>query len=176
MRLISLEDSVRATSLLLTVVLFSSACYQYFPVRESAPLPEVGTEVRVQLESSEALDLGTMTINDVSRVEGHVYQSGSDSLGLFSNKIRTFYGFTQRTNGAVFYFDRSQLRLLEQRKIVPWKTGVALGTAVVGLGAFWYYGVGLGKGGESGTPEVPDPGFGRSMPIPVSVLLPLLIP
>ena len=167
---------MRTTSLLLTVVLFSSACYQYFPVSESAPLPVAGTEVRIQLESAEALDLGTMTINDVSQIEGHVYRSVSDSLGLFSNKIRTFYGFMQRTNGAVFYFDRSQLRLLEQRKIVPWKTGVALGTAVVGLGAFWYYAVGLGKGGESGTPDVPDPGLGRAIPIPVSQLLPLLIP
>ena len=117
-----------------------------------------------------------MTINDVSQVEGHVYQSGSDTLGLFSNRLRTFYGFRQRTNGAVFYFDRSQLRLLEQRKMVPWKTGVALGTAVVGLGAFWFLSVEWGGGGESGGTPIPDPGFGRAIPIPVSKLLPFFIP
>ncbi len=167
---------MRTTSLLLTVVLFSSACYQYFPVHESAPLPDVGAEVRVQLASAEALDLGTMTINDVSQVEGHVSRSDSDSLGLFSNKIRTFYGFRQRTNGAVFYFDRSQFRLLEERKMVPWKTGVALGTAGVGLGAFWFLSGEWGGGGESGGTPEPDPGFGLAFPIPVSTLIPLLIP
>ena len=174
--IISLEGSVRTTLFLLMVVGTSTSCYQYFPVDEWTPLPEEGAEVRIQLESPQSLDLGTMTINDVSQVEGHVYQSNTDTLGLFSNTLRTFYGFRQRTNGAVFYFDRSKVRTLEQRRMVKWKTAVALGTAAVGLGALWYFAVGLGDGGETGGELPPPPDFGLGTPIPVGIVVPLPIP
>ncbi len=167
---------MRTTPLILLLALTSSACYQYFPVHDVDPLPEPGTEVRVQLESPRALDLGTMTINDVSTVEGHVHRSGSDSLSLFSSKLRTFYGFRQRTNGAVFYFDRSQFTRLEQRKIVAWKTGVAIGITTVGLAILMHEAIGLGGGTEDGQPPI-EPGLGLTANIPLlKVLVPLLIP
>ncbi len=167
---------MRTTPLILTVALTSSACYQYFPVDDSAPLPDAGVEVRIQLQSPQSLDLGTMTINDVSTVEGHVYQSNADTLSLFSNMLRTYYGFRQRTNGAVFYFDRSQFGLLEQRKLVPWKTGVTVAAAVAGLTAFMYFALDLGGGSETGPPIPPDPGTGRTVLIPISIGLPSLVP
>jgi len=143
---------------------------------DSAPLPEAGAEVRIQLESPSELDLGTMTINDVSLVEGHVHGSNTDTLSVFSNKLRTFYGFRQRTNGAVFYFDRSEFRLLEQRKLVAWKTAVATGTTVVGLGVLMHVALGLGAGGESGTTNPPPPEAGFGTPIPIGIAIPLSIP
>lgn len=171
-----MEVSVRTTPLILLAVLTSSACYQYFPVYDTDPLPEAGAEVRIQLESPQPLDLGTMTINDVGFVEGHVHRSDSDSLSLFSSKLRTFYGFRQHTNGAVFEFDRSQLDRVEERKLVPWKTGVAIGVTAVGLGVAMYYAVGLGGGNED--PRQPtEPGLGKSANIPLlKILVPLLFP
>jgi hypothetical protein len=167
---------VRTTPLCVIVALTSSACYQYLPVNDSAPLPDAGAEVRVQLQSPQSLDLGTMTLNDVSTVEGHVHQSSADTLSLFSNKLRTSYGFRQRTNGAVFYFDRSLFRSLEQRKLVPWKTGVAVGTTVAGIAALMYFAADLGGGSQSGSTPPPPPGASRTAFFPISLLFPSLVP
>jgi hypothetical protein len=167
---------VRTTPLLLMVTLVSNACYQFMPVDASAPLPEAGAEVRFQLQSPQALDLGTLTLSDVASVQGHVRQSHADTLSLFSSDLRTAYGFRQRTDGAVFYFDRSQFRTLEQRELVPWKTGVAAGTAIIGMAAFWYFAIELGGGSESGGTTPPPPGFGQVATIPLNLVLQLLIP
>ena len=158
------------------LAVLTSGCYQYFPVSENAPLPAPGTEIRLRLDDPQALDLGTVTVNDVATVEGYVQSSGSDSLGLFSSSLRTFYGYRQRTNGAVFYFDRAQLQLLEERKLVPWKTGVAVGTSVAGLAAFMYFATDLGKGGQSGGEEPGDPTPGRVVIIPFPIKIPLPVP
>jgi hypothetical protein len=171
-----MEVSVRTKPLLLMVSLFSNACFQFVPVNESAPLPEAGTEVRVQLESPQALDLGTMTLSDVASVQGHVRQSQGDALSLFSSDLRTAYGFRQRTNGAVFEFDRSQFRTLERRELAPLKTGIAAGTALIGMAAFWYFASDLAGGGDTGNPTPPSPGVSRVVAFPFNVVLPLLFP
>ena len=105
---------MRTTPTILLLALSTSACYQYFPVYDTEPLPTAGAEVRIRLDERRTLDLGTMTINDISTVEGHVRQSESDNLSVFSNELRTFYGFRHRTNGAVFDFDRSELGLVSR--------------------------------------------------------------
>lgn len=166
---------MRAAFLIVPLALTSSACYQYFPVAQNAPLPEEGAEVRVHLASPQELDLGTMTIDEVRTVEGYVREAESDSLSLFSSELRTYYGYTQRTNGAVFYFDRSQFGLLEERRIVPWKTAAAIGTATVGIGAVMYFAIELGGGSEND--QIPNnPDLGITANLPISKLLPLLFP
>ena len=167
---------MRTKSLLLMVFLFSSACYQFMPLDQSAPLPEAGAEVRFELQSPQSLDLGTVTLNDVMSVQGHVRQSQGDTLSLFSSDLRTAYGFRQRTDGAVFYFDRSQFRTLERRELIPWKTAVTAGTAIIGLAAFWYFAADLGGGSESGNPPPPPPSASRVVGVPLNLILPLLIP
>ena len=169
---------MRTTPLKILLAVTSSACYQYFPVHDTDPLPATGAEVRVQLESPQTLDLGVMAINDVGLVEGHVRTSSSDSLSLFSNQLRTFYGFRQRTNGAVFDFDRSQFSRIEQRKLVPWKTGVAIGITTVGLAAAMYYATDFGGGDEGDPPGGGiEPGLARTANIPLlKILVPLLFP
>ncbi len=117
-----------------------------------------------------------MTLNDVASVQGHVRQSQGDTLSLFSSDLRTAYGFRQRTDGAVFYFDRSQFRTLERRELVPWKTGVAAGTALIGMAAFWYFAADMGGGGGTGSPPPPPPGASRVVAVPFNLVLPLLIP
>jgi hypothetical protein len=158
------------------VFLFSNACYQFMPVDESAPMPEPGAEVRFQLESPQALELGTMTLNDVASVQGHVRQNRGDALSVFSSDLRTAYGFRQRTDGAVFNFDRSQFKTLEVRQLVPWKTGVAVGTALIGMATFWYFAVDLGGSGGTGNPPPPPPAASRVLNIPLTFVLPLLNP
>lgn len=166
---------MRARLTILLVALSSTACYQYFPVHPTEPLPEDGAEVRIRLDEPQRLNLGTMTINDVSTVEGHVRQSDSDNLSVFSNELRTSFGFRHRTNGAVFDFERSQFMMLEQRKMVPWKTGAAIGITTVGLVVGMHYAVDLGGGSEDGrTPY--EPSLGRTVHIPLNAFFPLLIP
>ena len=80
---------MRTTPTILLLALSTSACYQYFPVYDTEPLPEAGAEVRIRLDAPQMLDLGTMTISEVSTVEGHVRQSESDQLSVFSNELRT---------------------------------------------------------------------------------------
>ena len=167
---------MRTKPLWLMGFLFSNACYQFMPVNDTSPMPEAGAEVRFQLESAQALDLGTMTLNDVASVQGHVRESQGDALSLFSSDLRTAYGFRQRTNGAVFEFDRSQFRTLERRELVPWKTGVAAGTALIGMAAFWYFAADLAGGGGTGNAPPPTPGVSRVATIPFNLVLPLLIP
>jgi hypothetical protein len=170
------EVTVRKTPLVLVLALTSSACYQYFPVHDTDPLPEAGAEIRIHLESPQSLDLGTMTINDVSRVEGHVRASTSDTLSLFSSQLRTFYGLRQHTNGAVFDFDRSQFAGLDQRKIVAWKTAAAIGITTVGLAILMNEAIGFGGGSEPGPPPV-DGSFKNTANIPLlRLLVPLMIP
>jgi len=111
-----------------------------------------------------------MRISDVSRVEGHVYQTHGDTLGVFSSQIYSAYGSRHFTNGALFYFGRSQLGQLEQRELVPWKTGVAIGAAVAGVASLMYFALDLGGGGEGGGPPGP-PQARRGVAIPVGLLI-----
>ncbi len=133
----------------------SSACYQYFPVQDTAPLPPPGAEVRARLSPPQALDLGTVTFHDIGTVEGDVYHSQGDTLALFTRWIHTSYGYKHPANGAVFYFPHSQIGQLEQRRLVPAKTVVAAGVGVVALVAILEL-VRRGAGGSN--PEDPEGG------------------
>ena len=157
---------MRTKILILILAVTSSGCYQYFPVADAAPLPEPGAEVRAQLASPQPVELGTMTIHDISIVEGDVYRTEGDTLAVFSRRIFSAYGFRQFTNGAVFYFDRSQFGRLEQRKLVPWRSGIAAGAAAAGVVAAMYFLLDFGGGAEgNGTPPPPTPKRGSAIPL-----------
>lgn len=161
---------MRATFLILMLSATSSACYQYFPVQDTSPLPQTGDEVRVQLSPPQSLDLGTMTLHDVSALEGDVYRSQGDTLALFSRQLRTTYGTKHHTNGAVFYFSRDQFRRLEERRFVPIKSAIAVGVVAAGLLASYYFAM-RGAGGS----EDPGPPGGTDMHIVGSIPLRILI-
>jgi hypothetical protein len=162
---------VRTTTVILMLAVTSSACYQYFPVDRAAPLPEPGVEVRARLNTPQSLDLGSLTINDIGVVEGHVRRAEGDTLSIFSRQIFSAYGSKHFTNGAVFYFDRSELGQLEQRELVPWRTGVAVGAITVGVLTTMYFALDLG-GGSGGNGGIPDPQPGRVVAIPLNLLIP----
>jgi hypothetical protein len=165
---------VRTTTAMVTLMLAvtSAACYQYFPVDDSAPLPDPGAEIRFRLDTPQPLDLGTMRISDINTVEGDVYEAEGDTLGVFSRQIYSAYGSKHFTNGAIFYFDRSQFRQLEQRRFVPWKSGVAIGAAAVGVAAVMYFALDLGSGAEGDGGGNGNPQAHKGISIPVGLLIP----
>lgn len=162
---------MRNTSVILTLALIASGCYQYFPIQEAAPLPEPGAEIRAQLAAPEALELGSVTIHDVSRLEGDVYQSEGDTLAIFSRRIYSAYGFRQYTNGAVFYFDRSQFGRLEERRFLPLRTAIAASAITTGVVLGLYYALDLGGGAEGPGPDSGDV-FARVPGIPIGWIIP----
>lgn len=111
-----------------------TACYEFVPVRDTAPAPGPGSEVRAQLTSPQPFNLGPQTLNDITSIEGTVYANvnGNDSLALWSRQLKNAYGGKFFTNGNVFYIPREQIRVLETRRVNPAKTGLA---AVLGAGA-----------------------------------------
>ncbi len=161
---------MRATTLILVLSVTSTACYQYFPVQDASPLPEPGAEVRAQLSPPVSLDLGTMTLHDVSAIEGDVYASTSDTLALFSRWLRTSYGGKYATDGAVFYFRRSQFRQLEARRFVPVKTGIAVGVVGVGVMAAYYFAM-RGAGGSEGPGLADGTDFHITGSLPLRILI-----
>ena len=148
---------VRSTKLIVLLALTTTGCFEYAHVEDAAPLPEPGKQVRVQLAAPQRLELGSVTVNDVSRIEGDVYQSDGDTLAIFSRKIFSSYGGSHFTNGAVFYFNRSEFGRLEQRKVLPVATGIAASAATVGIVAATYLAIELGGGGEGpGSRDAPE--------------------
>jgi len=167
----SLEVFVRTTNLILVLAVSSSACYQYSQVEDAAPLPEPGAEVRAQLATPQSLELGSLTIGDVSRIEGDVYQSEGDTLSIFSRRVFSAYGAGHYTNGAVFYFDRSQFGLLEQRSFVPVKSGIAIGVVAAGVVAAVFLIAELGGGAEGdGSRDAPQ--VSRVVRVPFGWIIP----
>lgn len=159
------------TSLILLLAVSSSACYQYFEIEDAAPLPQPGTEVRVQLTAPQRLELGNVTVNDVGRIEGDVYRSKGDTLALFSRRIFSAYGFNRYTDGAVFYFDRSQFSRIEQRNLAPVQTAIAVAAITAGALATMRIALAIGGGAEGGGPK-DGPGFGRVFAIPFGWIVP----
>ncbi|MFQ5703634.1 MAG: hypothetical protein ACE5HT_06400 [Gemmatimonadales bacterium] len=128
------------------------ACYQYVPLRPEAPLPDPGAEVRFRLTSPTELQFGATTVHDASRIEGVVYQTNADTIGVFSRWIRSAYGGRYAAEGAVVFFPMDSIGLLEQRKLVPAKTALAVGSAVAGLAIVITTAVNGGGGGPVGPP------------------------
>ena len=150
--------------------LAATACYQYFPVDGETPLPETGDEVKVQLESPTSLDVGSISIHDVTAVEGHVYRSNADTLAMFSRLVRTAYGAEHFTNGAVFYFIRDDFRQLDVRRFVPTKTAIAAGATVAGV--LIGYEVALRNSGGGGTGGKPPSDRTHIVaPLPIHILI-----
>lgn len=160
------------TKLILVLAVASSACYQYYQVEDTAPLPEAGAEVRAELTTPQDLDLGDQTLHDVSRIEGEVYRSGGDTLGLFSRRIHTAYGSRQFTDGAVFYFDRSQFVRLEQRTLAPVQTGITLGVLAAGALTAVFLVSDLGGGAETGSGSRNAPQNGIVVGVPLNWIIP----
>ena len=134
-----------------------------------APLPEPGSEIRLQLAETQSVDLAGVTVHDVERVEGEVHVTGGDTLGVFSRWIQTFYGRRYATNGDVFYLPRYQLEQLEQRHLLRGRTVIAAGAAVVAVATIFELAIRSGGGSEAGD-SPGGRGFLLVVPIPVGFI------
>ncbi len=128
---------MRIKTLALMLAVSTAACYQYYAVPDLAPLPKRGAEIRAQLSPPVSLDLGTVTVHDVSTVEGNVFNSHEDTLAVYARLLLSYDGSRHPTGGAVINFRRSELRQLETQRLSPVRTGIAAG--VFGAGVFAIY-------------------------------------
>lgn len=156
----SLVRSV-AAALLLTMSL--SACYQYFPISDGEPLPEPGREVRARLSPEREMNLGNITVNQINRIDGSVYSNGNDSLALWTQWVHSAFGQRYYANGSVFYFPRQEMSRLEERRLVPVKTGFAVGAGVAALALI--FGLATQLGGGEGNDEGPGPQLRIGIPL-----------
>ncbi|MFQ6045240.1 MAG: hypothetical protein ACE5PT_02640 [Gemmatimonadales bacterium] len=133
------HPSPAARSALLVVLLSGSVggCYRYSVMPPDAPPPEPGREVRLHFGSLHSLNMGTVTVHDISTIEGEVYETPSDTVAVFTRWLHTAYAGKHAGNGAVFYVPRSDIRQIEERHILPLQTGLVAAAAVGGtLGLF----------------------------------------
>ncbi len=136
-----------ATVLLYTMPL--SACYAYGAVPPTTPLAE-GTEVRAFLSEPRSLDLGSMTVNDINRLEGNVYRVDDDSLSMWTSWVYTQFGNRFAANGSVYYVPRDDIAQLEQRKIQIGGTIFLIGAVIGGVVGLLAIANSSGSGGMGG--------------------------
>ena len=145
----TMRASVAAT-IGIGILLSQAGCYQYVPLAETAPLPEAGTEIKLEFSPPQDMDLGSMTVHDVSVIEGEVFEISGDTVAVFSRWLQTAFGQRYATSGAVFYVPRSRTKQVEQRQFMLVKSGVAVGVAVAATVAIFKAALTLGAGSSPG--------------------------
>ncbi len=128
------------------ILLSQAGCYQYVQLADTAPLPEAGTEIKLEFSPPQDMDLGSMTLRDVSVIEGEVFEISRDTVAVFSRWLQSAFGQRYAANGAVFYVPRSHTRQVEQRQFMLVKTGVAVGVTVAATVAIFKLALELGSG------------------------------
>ena len=135
----------------------SGACYTYQYQPLAAPAPRPGVEVRAELSTPIRVQIGEMTLNDVSLVEGQVYYAQGDSVMVWGQWIYTRGGTRFSANGGSLYLDRQHVGTLQVRRLSAVRSGVA-GAVTVGLvvALFQLVESALGGGGSGGPPIDPN--------------------
>ncbi len=148
----TMRASVAAT-IGIGILLSQAGCYQYVQLADTAPLPETGTEIKLELSPLQDLDLGSRTLRDVSVIEGEIFEISGDTVAVFSRWLQTAFGQRYATSGAVFYVPRSRTNRVEQRQFMLAKTGVAVGVAVAATAAIFRAALTLGAGSNPNDPD-----------------------
>ena len=134
------------------ILLSQVGCYQYVPLADTAPLPEAGTEIKLEFSPPQDLDLGSRTLHDVTVIEGEIFEISGDTVAVFSRWLQTAFGERYATSGGVFYVPRSHTRRVEQRQFMLVKTGVVLGVGVAAGIAIYRAALALGGGANPNDP------------------------
>jgi hypothetical protein len=130
---------------------------------ETEPLPEPGREVRARLSPAKQINLGNITVNEINRIDGSVYSNGNDSLALWTQWVHSAFGERYYANGSVFYFPRQEVSRLEERRLMPAKTVIAVGGGVVALAII--FGLATQLGGGEGPGQDPGPQLRIGIPL-----------
>ena len=146
------RTSWRALGAMLTGVIASTGCYTFVPVDDV--VPDAGTEVRLALSPVQDFDVGAITIRDVNRMEGLVYQTNGDTIAVWTDWLYSLSGNRYYANGEIHSVERTAVpRLYVRRLNAPFTVGLLVGTAAVGTG-LWFFATDVGS--SSGGP--PGPG------------------
>jgi hypothetical protein len=130
-----LRRTVLAPAAALLLPAYVSACFHYVPVADSY-LPQPGATIRARLANPTPFNLGTLTVNDVTTLEGLVVETYPDSLGLWVKWLYPQGGEKYYGNSAQFYLRRASVTGLDQWRVSGAQTGIMVGLAaalVVGL-------------------------------------------
>lgn len=164
---------MRSLLLIACVCLTSSGCYQYFRAADGAS-PNPGREVRLHLSPSRSFDLGSVTVNEIQEVEGAVYRADPDTVVLWAMSLQSRYGSKHNADGRVYFFPRSQISRLDERRLMPAKTVLAVvgtGAALVGIYELVRRGISSSTGSPVGGPPT-DAGIAVPLPGGLSWSLP----
>jgi hypothetical protein len=162
----------RSRKLALLLLLPVCACYKYYAVDEVEPMPEATADVRIRFAAPVSLEAGSQTVDLVSGVEGEVYRSTRDTLGVYSRWLRTSYGLRKPMDGAVFFFDRSQFSRLEERRFVPLRSAIVAAVVAGGIVAAFDWAIDIGGGSEpSGDGSKGGGEFNISVPFPFTIFI-----
>lgn len=133
------------------VWLFSlGACYVYVPVEDAGP--DAGSGIRAHLSPTQNFDVGTVTVHDVARVDGIVYGVAGDSVAVWSSWLYSTYGTRFDSRRAVYYLPREQVATLEQRRLHPLRSVVAVGIGAGIMTSLFHFATdgGVGRGTDGG--------------------------
>lgn len=112
---------IRRVSAPIAATLLISGCFQYVPVSDGV-IPEPGVDIRATLSPPRDFNLGTVTLNEVTTVEGYLVDSNPDSLGLWVKWFKPrgeerYYG-----NNVGYYIPRANVAQLEVWRPSPKRT------------------------------------------------------
>ena len=132
-----------------------SACYEYVPI--GSAVPESGKEVRAHLSPARDFDVGTITVHDVARIDGIVYETTDSSVAVWTSWVYSAYGNRFDSRRAVYYLPRDQVASLEVRRLQPARSAIGIGVGIGLTAAFLNLltnpGGNPGSGGKGGPIE-----------------------
>ncbi len=164
----TMRASVTAT-IGIGILLSQAGCYQYVPLADTAPLPEAGTEIKLEFSPPQDMDLGNRTLHDITVVEGEIFEISGDTVAVFSRWLRTAFGQRYATNGGVFYVARSRTKQVEQRQFMLVKSGVAAAVTVAVTAAIFKAALTLSGGSKPNDPAEDE--FRIVFPLAVGILI-----
>lgn len=139
---------MRRAALSLSALLLLSACYSYAPVE--GPAPERGARVRLHLTEPRDVRLTNVTGNEIVLVSGELVRMAGDTAVVSASSLRARSGYEFIAAGETLRIPRSEIALLQHRRLSPARSGllagaVALGTTLLGS-------VVQASGGDGGLP------------------------
>lgn len=111
-----------------------SACYVYVPIGSAAP--ESGKEIRAHLSPTRDFDVGAVTVHDVVRLDGIVYETTDSSVAVWTSWLYSAYGNRFYSRRAVYYLSRDQVANLEVRRLQPVRSAIGIGVGIGLTAAF----------------------------------------
>ena len=120
---------MRSIALVLLCALLSG-CFTYSPARSA---PGQAARVRVTLSSPADFRLAEFTANEVVVAEGEIVRADSAEVVLSALELRARSGYEFVGQGATLVIPRSNIAVLETRRISVWRSALIGGALVAAM-------------------------------------------